>query len=59
MRRSPALIAWCGPPGVPGHLSQQGCPQLRWASFEASRCAARRGSPDHAYYHRMAAKNNG
>ena len=35
----------------PGHLSRQGSPQLRWAAFEAAKCAARRGSPDHAYYH--------
>ena len=29
----------------PGHLSRQGSPELRWAAFEAARCAARRGSP--------------
>jgi transposase len=39
----------------PGHLSRQGCPQLRWAVFEAAKCAARRGSPDYAYYRRLAA----
>jgi transposase len=43
----------------PGHLSRQGSPQLRWATFEAAKCAARRGSPDHAYYHQLAAKHDG
>ncbi len=43
----------------PGHLSRQGCPQLRWAVFEAAKCAARRGSPDYAYYHKLAAKHDG
>jgi len=33
-----------------GHLSHQGPALLRWALFEAAQCAARRGSPDHAYY---------
>src|SRR6478735_6441088 len=27
----------------PGHLSRQGSPELRWAAFEAAKCAARRG----------------
>ena len=64
-------ISWCGLPGwispstssdskrSPGHLSRQGSPELRWAAFEAARCAARRGSPDYAYYHRQAAKRDG
>ena len=39
-----------------GHLSRQGSPELRWAAFEAAKCAARRGSPDYAYYHRVAAR---
>ncbi len=39
----------------PGHLSRQGCPELRWATFEAAKCAARRGSPDYGYYQRLAA----
>ncbi len=39
----------------PGHLSRQGSPELRWAVFEAAKCAARRGSPDYAYYHHLAA----
>jgi transposase len=29
---------------------------LRWAAFEAAKNAARRGSPDYAYYRRLAAK---
>jgi transposase len=33
-----------------GHLSHQGPSVLRWALFEAAQCAARRSSPDHAYY---------
>ncbi|MGO9507519.1 MAG: transposase, partial [Mycobacterium sp.] len=43
----------------PGHLSRQGSPELRWATFEAARCAARRGSPDYDYYHQQAAKHDG
>jgi transposase len=33
-----------------GHLARQGSPVLRWALHEAAMCAARPGSPDHAYY---------
>jgi Transposase IS116/IS110/IS902 family len=33
-----------------GHLARQGPPVLRWALHEAAMCAARPGSPDHAYY---------
>ena len=44
---------------APGHLSRRGCPELRWAVFEAAKCAARRGSPDYAYYHQLAAKHDG
>jgi transposase len=40
----------------PGRLSRQGSPELRWAAFEAAKNAARRGSPDYAYYRRLAAK---
>jgi transposase len=40
----------------PGHLSRQGSPELRWATFETAKCAARRGSPDYAYYHELAAR---
>jgi len=43
----------------PGHLSRQGSPELRWAAFEAAKCAARHGSPDHAYYRRLAVKRDG
>ncbi|KZS66129.1 IS110 family transposase [Mycobacterium ostraviense] len=43
----------------PGHLPRQGSPELRWAAFEAAKCAARRGSPDYAYYRRLAAKRDG
>jgi transposase len=28
----------------PGHLSRQGSPELRWAAFEAAKCAARPGN---------------
>jgi transposase len=42
-----------------GHLSRQGSPQLRWAAFEAAKSAARRGSPDYAYYRKLAAKHEG
>jgi transposase len=35
---------------APGHLSHEGPALLRWALFEAAQCAARRSSPDHAYY---------
>jgi transposase len=43
----------------PGHLSRQGSPQLRWAAFEAAKNAARRGSPDNAYYRKLAANRDG
>jgi len=43
----------------PGHLSRQGSPELRWAAFEAAKCAARRGSPDYGYYRKLAAKGDG
>src|SRR6201993_3975923 len=43
----------------PGHLSRQGSPELRWAAFEAAKCAARRGSPDYAYSRKPAAKRDG
>jgi transposase len=33
-----------------GHLARQGPPELRWALFEAAKCAARHRSPDHGYY---------
>lgn len=34
----------------PGHLSRQGPAVLRWALFEAAKCAYRPTSPDHDYY---------
>src|SRR3712207_8103631 len=34
-------------------------PLLRWALFEAAQCAARPGSPDHAYYRRVADRVGG
>jgi transposase len=39
-----------------GHLSHEGPALLRWALFEAAQCAARRSSPDHAYYREVAAR---
>ncbi|HTX94947.1 MAG TPA: transposase [Mycobacterium sp.] len=44
---------------APGHLARQGSPQLRWAAFEAAKCAARPGSPDYVYYHQMGARKDG
>jgi transposase len=44
---------------APGRLSRQGSPELRWAAFEAARCAARRGSPGCLYYHEVTAKLDG
>ena len=44
---------------APGHLARQGSPELRWAAFEAAKCAARPGSPDYAYYHQVAARKDG
>lgn len=38
---------------APGHLSRQGSALLRWALFEAAKCAARPSSPDHDYYTRV------
>lgn len=37
----------------PGRLSRQGSPLLRWALFEAAKCAARPSSPDYDYYQRV------
>jgi transposase len=33
-----------------GHLARQGSPELRWALYEAAKCAAKPTSPDHTYY---------
>jgi transposase len=38
---------------TPGRLARQGPPVLRWALFEAAKCAARPSSPDHAYYQQV------
>src|SRR3954468_24381185 len=43
----------------PGHLSRQGSPLLRWALFEAAKCSARPGAPDHAYYRQVADRLGG
>jgi transposase len=42
-----------------GRLSRQGPGVLRWALYEAAVCAARRGSPDYAYYHAVRARLDG
>jgi transposase len=44
---------------APGHLSRQGSPELRWAAFEAAKCAARPASPDYPYYRQVAARKDG
>lgn len=36
--------------GPAGRLARQGPPVLRWALFEAAKCASRPASPDHDYY---------
>jgi transposase len=36
--------------GPPGRLSRQGPPLLRWALYEAAKCAARATAPDYGYY---------
>ena len=43
---------------APGHLSRQGPELLRWALFEAAQSAAKRSSPDHAYYLQVRARLN-
>ena len=42
-----------------GHLARQGPPVLRWALHEAAMCAARLGSPDHAYYQQVRTRLGG
>ena len=44
---------------APGHLSRHGSPLLRWALFEAGKCAARPASPDHAYYQQVRERRGG
>jgi transposase len=36
--------------GPPGRLSRQGPQLLRWALYEAAKCAARPAAPDYGYY---------
>ena len=36
--------------GLPGRLSRQGPPVLRWAVYEAGKTHARASAPDHRYY---------
>jgi transposase len=43
---------------APGHLSRQGPEVLRWALFEAALSASREGSPDHAYYQDVKARQD-
>ena len=42
-----------------GHLARQGSPELRWAVFEAAKCASHRSSPDYAYYQTVATRRDG
>jgi transposase len=42
-----------------GHLSRQGPQLLRWALYEAARCAARPAAPDYACYTAVRARRGG
>jgi transposase len=42
-----------------GHLSRQGPQLLRWALYEAAKCAARPAAPDHGYYTAIRARRTG
>ncbi|HUJ67226.1 MAG TPA: IS110 family transposase [Acidimicrobiales bacterium] len=42
-----------------GYLCRQGPPTLRWALFEAGKCAARAGSPDYDYYQSVKRAHDG
>jgi transposase len=42
-----------------GHLARQGPPVLRWALYEAGKCAARRTAPDYEYYQAVKARQGG
>lgn len=44
---------------APGHLSRQGPEVLRWALYEAAKCASRSNSPDHDYYAKVKAAHDG
>ena len=39
-----------------GRLARQGSPELRWALYEAAKCAARPGSPDYTTYTQLRAR---
>jgi transposase len=41
-----------------GHLSRQGPALLRWALYEAAKCAARPAAPDHTYYQAIRKRRN-
>ena len=42
-----------------GHLARQGPAVLRWALYEAGKCAARPASPDYDYYQHVKARIDG
>jgi transposase len=42
-----------------GHLSRQGPQLLRWALYEAAKCAARPAAPDYGYYAAARHRRNG
>jgi transposase len=42
----------------PGRLSRQGPAVLRWALYEAAKCASRPRSPDHDYYQHVRARRD-
>jgi transposase len=42
-----------------GYLCRQGPPTLRWALFEAGKCAARASSPDYHYYQQVKQAHDG
>ena len=39
-----------------GHLTKQGPGALRWALYEAGKCASHRAAPDHTYYEAVKAR---
>jgi transposase len=43
----------------PGRLSRQGPPTLRWALYEAGKCACRASSPDYEYYQAVKQRQGG
>ena len=44
--------------GLPGRLSRQGPPVLRWAVYEAGKTHARASAPDHGYYAQVKDRKN-